>query len=74
MQYRDFLGQVQHRARLGRLQDAVTATRATLETLGERLEGGQGNHLAAQLPQEIGLYLQQPEQQERFTLDEEQIR
>ena len=57
MDYQKFLGQVQHRAQLPTLEDAVTATRATLETLAERLEGGAPGNLAAQLPQEIGRYL-----------------
>jgi len=35
----------------------VRAIRATLETWGERLYGGEAKDLAAQLPQEIGTYL-----------------
>ena len=33
MQFHDFLGPVQHRARLSSLEAAQSATRATLETL-----------------------------------------
>jgi uncharacterized protein (DUF2267 family) len=70
MHYDDFLGQVQHRARLGTREDAVRATRATLETLGERLFGGSADNLAAQLPQEIGIFLQERKTQERFDVHE----
>jgi uncharacterized protein (DUF2267 family) len=57
MKYDQFVGQVQSRARLGSLGDAVGAIRATLETLGERLSGGEAKDLASQLPREIGYYL-----------------
>jgi uncharacterized protein (DUF2267 family) len=70
MQYHEFVGQVQHRARLGTEGEAVRAIHATLETLGERLFGGETHNLAAQLPQEIGDYLERPMEGERFDLDE----
>jgi uncharacterized protein (DUF2267 family) len=57
MKYDQFVGQVQSRAHLGSLGDAVAAIRATLETLGERLSGGEAKDLASQLPREIGYYL-----------------
>lgn len=57
MQFHEFLGQVQHRAQLPTLGHALAATRATLETLGERLDGGEPAQLAAQLPREIGHFL-----------------
>jgi uncharacterized protein (DUF2267 family) len=57
MNYDDFIGAVQNRAHLGERQAAIRATRATLETYGERLTEDQSNKLAAQLPQEIGEYL-----------------
>ena len=60
MKYDEFIAQVQHRASLNTKSDALLATRATLETLGERLEGGEPEHLAAQLPPEIAVYLVQP--------------
>ena len=69
MKYSEFLGHVQNRAQMGRQSDAVSAVRATLETLGERLAGGQADHLAAQLPEEIGYYLRQGGDQESFELD-----
>src|ERR1700704_1363989 len=70
MTYDEFIGQVQSRARLGTSGDAVRATRATLEVLGQRLFGGEAKDLAAQLPQEIGYYLRQAETSESFGLDE----
>ena len=69
MQYHEFVGQVQHRARLGTEGEAVRAVHATLETLGERLFGGEAHNLAAQLPQEIGDYLERPMDSESFDLD-----
>ena len=69
MKYSEFLGRVQNQARMGNESDAVSAVRATLETLGERLAGGQAEHAAAQLPQELGYYLRQGDEQESFDLD-----
>jgi uncharacterized protein (DUF2267 family) len=60
MQYDEFVGQVQHRARLADGGQAMSAIHATLETLGKRLVNGQAEDLAAQLPREIGYYLRQP--------------
>lgn len=57
MRYDQFVSRVQHRAGLGTQQAAVAAIRATLETLAERLKGGEAEHLAAQLPQELAFYL-----------------
>jgi uncharacterized protein (DUF2267 family) len=57
MKYDSFVGQVQSRGGLASLGDAVGAIRATLETLGERLAGGEAKDLASQLPREIGYYL-----------------
>jgi uncharacterized protein (DUF2267 family) len=58
MQMQEFMGQVQHRARLATLDEAVRATRATLETLAERIGAGEARQLAAQLPGEISRYLE----------------
>lgn len=58
MQHDDFIGTVQHRARLDSRGAAEAATRATLETLGERLAGGKPSNLGGQLPQEIRLHLE----------------
>ena len=60
MKYDEFIAQVQRRIGLGSRKEAERATRATLETLGERLAGGEPKDLASQLPPEIGVYLLQP--------------
>ncbi|MGI6206973.1 MAG: DUF2267 domain-containing protein [Anaerolineae bacterium] len=59
MQYDEFVGKVQNRARLGTTGEAVRAIHATLETLGQRLYGGEADDIAAQLPREIGTYLRE---------------
>ena len=41
MQYQEFVGSVQHRTRVGEKEEAVSAIRATLQTLGERLSEGE---------------------------------
>lgn len=61
MQHDEFIGQVQARARLSSREDAERATRATLETLGERVPEGLAEKLAAQLPHEIGEHLRRTE-------------
>ncbi|GLV60274.1 hypothetical protein KDH_70940 [Dictyobacter sp. S3.2.2.5] len=72
MKHDEFMGQVQHRARLSSRGEAERATRATLETLAERLAGGEAQDLAAQLPPEIGDYLRDTwsAKGERFSLHE----
>jgi uncharacterized protein (DUF2267 family) len=60
MKYDEFIGQVQHRARLASSGEAVAATRAALQTLAERLTPGAVDNLAAQLPREIGELLRAP--------------
>lgn len=57
MHHDEFIGQVQSRARLASRGDAEKATRATLETLGERIPEHLADNLAAQLPHEIGEHL-----------------
>jgi uncharacterized protein (DUF2267 family) len=57
MQHDEFIGQVQARAHLDSRGRAERATRATLETLAERVQSTQAEKLAAQLPQEIGEHL-----------------
>jgi uncharacterized protein (DUF2267 family) len=61
VRYDEFLGHVQHRARLGSRGEAERATRATLETLTERLVGGEAHDLASQLPPELARFLQLPD-------------
>jgi uncharacterized protein (DUF2267 family) len=70
IEYHKFIGEVQNRARLPTIGDAVKAIRATLEVLGQRLHGGQADDLAAQLPSEIGVYLKQTGESAAFDLDE----
>jgi len=71
MQTDEFLGQVQNKAHLATLGEAMRATRATLETLAERLGPDDTRHLAAQLPHEIQLFLADPGAvPERFSLAE----
>ena len=57
MQMVEFVGQVRSGARLASVEQALNATRATLETLAERLGADDSRHLAAQLPDGIGQYL-----------------
>jgi uncharacterized protein (DUF2267 family) len=57
MQNDAFIGQVQARARLGSRGAAETATRASLETLAERIPASLADKLAAQLPREVGEHL-----------------
>ncbi|TDD87707.1 DUF2267 domain-containing protein [Actinomadura rubrisoli] len=61
MRHEEFIGQVQNRARLPGWGDAERASRATLETLGERIPEGLADNLAAQLPHEIGEHLRRTE-------------
>jgi uncharacterized protein (DUF2267 family) len=61
MRHEEFIGQVQNRARLSGHGEAERATRAVLETLGERIPEGLADNLAAQLPHEIGEHLRRTE-------------
>ena len=70
MQHDEFIGEVQARARLSSRGDAARATRAVLETLGERLAGGQPHNLAAQLPEEIGRHLEGRRGVDKLSLDQ----
>lgn len=68
MKHDEFIGAVQDRAQLDSRGSAEAATRATLETLGERLAGKEPENLAAQLPDEIGLHLRRGQGDEPFGL------
>lgn len=70
MQYDEFVGEVQNRARLPSQGDAVRAIQATLETLAERIAAGEASDLAAQLPPELGTFLRDVEETERFPVDD----
>jgi uncharacterized protein (DUF2267 family) len=71
MQTHDFLNQVQNKAHLPTLEAALRATRATLETLAERLGPDESEQLGAHLPPEIQEYLRiDAPVTERFSSDE----
>jgi uncharacterized protein (DUF2267 family) len=70
MQYQDFIGHVQHNARLGTEEQAVKITRCVLEVLAKRLTDEEAAHVAAQLPEEIGNYMTNVKGNERFDVDE----
>ncbi len=70
MQYDEFVGQVQHRARLASTGEAVRAIHATLLTLGERLIDNEAHDLSSQLPQEIGAYLREACIHDSFSLND----
>lgn len=68
----EFIKTVMHVTGLPSREEAENAVRATLETLSEHLAGGEPGNLAAQLPQEIAQYLNQPyiPHQESFGLQQ----
>lgn len=70
MKYDEFMGKVQAKCRVGTTGEAVKATRATMETLAERLCGEEKNHLASQLPEEVAHYLHEIDRHEKFDVDE----
>lgn len=72
MQFDNFLGLVQDRAQFDSVEPALRATRATLNTLAERLNGNEPQNLASQLPGEIAehLHAEQEGKGERFDVDE----
>ena len=51
--YDEFIKQVQGRGHVESREEAERATRATLQTLAERLAGGEPHDLASQLPPEL---------------------
>jgi uncharacterized protein (DUF2267 family) len=69
VQYDEFIGSVAEGAGISR-EDAERLTAATLETLAERITGGEAEDLAAQLPRELKSYLTGVgEDAERFDVD-----
>lgn len=70
MNYKDFVGQVQHRLEYAQFGEAVRAIRAVLTTLGERMPEGEATDLASPLPMEIDRYLIEAEHGQRFEYDE----
>ncbi|WP_254537085.1 DUF2267 domain-containing protein [Halomarina litorea] len=57
MDHDEFIGTVQQRADLAGRGEADSATRAVLTTLGQRITEEEAEDVAAQLPMEIGRYL-----------------
>ncbi len=71
MNYTDFINRVHARAHLDSTEQAVSAVRATLETLAERIHPGEAKDVASQLPNELaGYLLKHRASPERFTADE----
>ncbi len=71
MQYEEFLNKVQDRIDPAQPDEARRAITATLQTLAERISGGEASKLAAQLPEELKEPLQRAvEDAEEFSLDE----
>ncbi|MFN6535768.1 MAG: DUF2267 domain-containing protein [Nostoc sp. EkiNYC01] len=54
MEYDEFITHVQSLAQSDSREEAERATRATLETLKERITGDEAQELAANLPQQLG--------------------
>lgn len=70
MKYDEFIGQVQNRAALPSRGDAERLTRVVLENLGARLQEGEADDLAAQLPKELGRHLLNQPILEKYDLNE----
>ena len=70
MKYEPFVGEVQNRLQLPDQGRAVRAIRATLTTLGERLQPDEAGHLAAELPMEIDRFLTEAQGGQRFDFRE----
>jgi uncharacterized protein (DUF2267 family) len=70
MKYGEFIKHVQERANVPK-EEAELLTRLTLETLADRLAGGEPHDLASQLPKELQDYVRPSEKlTERFGVDE----
>ena len=70
MDYDTFIGEVQNRGQFASREDAVRATRITLETLSQRIGPDEAEDLGAQLPEEIGRFLSKVDTVERFDWNE----
>ncbi|YAF97106.1 MAG: DUF2267 domain-containing protein [Nodularia sp. CChRGM 3473] len=72
MEYNEFITHVQSLAQSSSREEAERATRATLETLVERIPANEAEELAAQLPQELGECLlgREAESNQSFGLQE----
>lgn len=70
MNFDEFTGEVTNRLELPGTGETLRAIRATLTTLGERLQEGEAEDLAANLPMEIDRYLLDADSGQRFDWDE----
>lgn len=72
MQYDEFITHVQSLTQSNSREEAERSTRATLETVKERISVDEAEKLAAQLPQELGEYLRgrDVESNQSFNLQE----
>ena len=72
MNYREFVGQAQHRLELDEMGPTVRVIRAVLTTLGERVDPGEATDLASPLPMEVDRYLIEAAEQggEKFSFNE----
>ncbi|MBE9215919.1 DUF2267 domain-containing protein [Plectonema cf. radiosum LEGE 06105] len=72
MKYDEFIKHVQSVAQVDSREQTERVTRATLETIKERIVGDEAKDLAAQLPEEIAQYLRgrESENGQHFKLQE----
>ncbi len=70
MKYDEFIKEVQTRAHLDNEDQALKAAESTLNTLAERILKSEAEELAAQLPQQIGLYLVAGEYAQSFDMEQ----
>lgn len=72
MKYDEFIKHVQSVAQIDSREQTQRVTRATLETIKERIVGDEAKDLAAQLPEEIAQYLRgrEGENGQHFKLQE----
>lgn len=70
MDHDTFVSKVQNELNLSSQSDAEEAIRAVLQTLGERLQAGEADDLAAPLPKEIDTYLEIADSGQQFGIDE----
>jgi uncharacterized protein (DUF2267 family) len=70
MKGEQFIAEVRNLAEVASNEEAQKATRATLETLKERLAGNEPSNLAAQLPPEIAPYVEGEGGREAFSVEE----
>ncbi|MFW5802483.1 MAG: DUF2267 domain-containing protein [Verrucomicrobiota bacterium] len=68
MNFDEFMGKVQHRARLADTGEAVRTARVVLQNLAARVSPGERKDMAAQLPREVAYYLDQVPASETFNL------